>query len=101
MLTRTLELLDHLCLYVVMTAERERVFAPLIVISNPTVWGLVRQSLPAPRPAAQGPHHRGVAAAGWLWLAAYWLLAAEFARSLATPTICMETLARSPHVRRT
>ena len=35
------------------------------------------------------------------WLAAYWLLAAEFARSLATPTICMETLARSHHVGRT
>ena len=66
----------------------------------PTVWGLVRQSLPAPRPAAQGPHHRGLRLlAGWL--AAYWLLAAEFARSLATPTICMETLARSHHVRGT
>ena len=39
--------------------------------------------------------------AGFGWLAAYWLLAAEFARSLATPTICMETLARSHHVGRT
>ena len=59
--------------------------------------------IPARPPAGRARTPSSRRCGCWLagWLAAYWLLAAEFARSLATPTICMETLARSHHVGRT
>ena len=56
----------------------------------------MRQSLPAPRPAAQGPHHRGVAAAGWLagCLLARWLLN-SLARSPPLRFVWRRSLART------